>query len=283
MNNASSQRRTTTTTILWAVFISLLAVLLPHTAWAFRKFEPNGKDALVLLATPDFVVTTSDVISYVAAFAFEAAIAVLVHKLAEHLEKKLPKSAREGNWAWLKAFAFRYLNPIAIALIIVTAVSALANLAHAVEYGQSLKIFENLSVPPIIYTVAFGAILPVLSLTFARVLSNVTDEEAEENPEVTRLNSVNAELRKQLRESELRLKATEDGKRAAEERARATEEKFSALGELVKGLFGEEKRQRILAAAKLWGKLPQSAIAIIAETTPSHVSETLKEFAPADV
>jgi hypothetical protein len=42
--------------ILWAVYLSLLGVLLPHTAWT-------------------------------AAFAFEASIAVLIHKLSGHIDR----------------------------------------------------------------------------------------------------------------------------------------------------------------------------------------------------
>jgi len=30
--------------ILWAIYIALLAVLFPHTAWAFSQFEPEGWD-----------------------------------------------------------------------------------------------------------------------------------------------------------------------------------------------------------------------------------------------
>lgn len=33
--------------LLWAIYLSLLAVLLPHTAWAFARFEPWGVQLLV--------------------------------------------------------------------------------------------------------------------------------------------------------------------------------------------------------------------------------------------
>ena len=72
--------RSVTTLVLWLVYVFLLAVLLPHTAWAFRQFEPD--DARVI----GWGVSSSDLVSYVGALAFEAAIAVLTHKLAAHIE-----------------------------------------------------------------------------------------------------------------------------------------------------------------------------------------------------
>lgn len=258
----NQNKKPITTYILWAVFLSLLLVLLPHTAWAFRKFEPS--QSFIIYGT----FTISDLLSYVAAFAFEAAIAVLVHKLAEHLEKKLPKSISKSDK--LAVFTFRYINPISFALVIVTVVSALANLAHAVEYGQVLKIFDTWGIPFAVYTLAFGAILPLLSLTFARVLSNVAEDEDATSPEMVEANKTIGELRKTLRETELR-------RVSAEDRARTAEDRFGALGDLVKLLFADEKQKRIVAAYKLWGKLPQSAIAIIADASPSFVNETLSK------
>ena len=29
--------------LLWVIYLALLAVLLPHTAWAFAVFEPDGQ------------------------------------------------------------------------------------------------------------------------------------------------------------------------------------------------------------------------------------------------
>jgi signal transduction histidine kinase len=266
-----------TTIILWAVFVSLLAVLLPHTAWAFRKFEPTGSETVSLFPIFGITITSSDLISYIAAFAFESAIAVLVHKLSEHLGKKLPKEIRKDDkWYPVKAFVFRYVNPISFALIIVTAVSALANLAHAVEYGQTLAIFARLGVPSEVYTFAFGAILPLLSLTFANVLSNVTEDEAAPNPEVEEAKKTILTLRQQIRESEAKMKDAEARLKAAEDRARLAEERFGAMGDLVKHLFGEDKRQRILIVKKQWPELKQSAIAVIAGSRESYVSEVLK-------
>jgi hypothetical protein len=64
--------------LLWAIYLSLLAVLLPHTAWAFARFEPPGNGTLGI--------AWGAITAWAAAFAFEAAIAALTHKLAKHIE-----------------------------------------------------------------------------------------------------------------------------------------------------------------------------------------------------
>jgi hypothetical protein len=33
------RRQSWTNILLWAIYLALLAVLLPHTAWAFGRFE----------------------------------------------------------------------------------------------------------------------------------------------------------------------------------------------------------------------------------------------------
>ena len=225
--------------ILWAVYLALLAVLLPHTAWLFARFEVG-----------DGINGTA----WAAAFAFEAAIAVLTHKLARHIED----SPRHKN-AW-KRFSVRYLNAFSVGLVMAVGVSALANLAHAVEYGQELKIFEQWSVSPNVYQLAFGGVLPVVSLLFARVLSNVSESEQVESEETVKIR----ELRSQLRESERNLKATEQRAIKAERR----------LGELLP-VFSDEKSDRIKATHMIWPDLPGRSIAIIADSSPAYVSEVL--------
>lgn len=300
-----------TTKILWAVYICLLAALLPHTAWAFRQFEPGESASLI----GSF--TWADLVSYVVAFAFEAAIAALTHKLAKHIEEKSKKIGKKSRWEKFEAF---YLNPFALGLGVATVVSALANYAHAVEFGRSLAVFGGSSIWQTAYSVAFGGALPFVSLIFARVLSNVVDIEDAPNPELEAAKVSNAELRKQLRESEQRarvsedrarsteekfnesegrvkvteeqlrltegrlneterlLKLSEDRIRSAEDRARIAEDRFGAIGDLVKFLFGEDKRQRIIAARQQWPQLPNSSVAIIASSSPSYVTEVLRDF-----
>jgi hypothetical protein len=59
--------------VLWIIYLALLAVLLPHTAWAFARFESPAAGWLG--------VSWGAVAAWAAAFAFEAAIAALTHKL----------------------------------------------------------------------------------------------------------------------------------------------------------------------------------------------------------
>lgn len=246
-----------TTMILWAVYVSLLAVLLPHTAWAFRQYEPT-QSAIIF---NDF--TWADLVSYMVAFAFEASIAVLTHKLAKRIEET-PRSKK----LWRERFSYRYLNGIAVGLLIATLVSGMANLAHAVEFGRSLQIFALWGVPQGLYSVAFGGILPLVSLTFANVLSNVVESEEAPNPELTQANETIRALRSQVRESEQRL-------RSAEDRVKTAEDRFGTVTDLAKSMFGEDKRERILFARKQWKDLPNSAISIIAGASPAYVSEVL--------
>jgi hypothetical protein len=248
---------------------------------------------------------------WVAALAFEAAIASLTYKLAEQIERK-PKG-KTGHKLW----AYRYINAYSFGLAIAMVISALANLAHAVEFGQALKIFADWGIPTAVYSLAFGGVLPLVSLTFAKVLSNVTDDEDTPNPELIEAKARLTEVNKRFAESERQRKAAEeearefrDAVRATEERANAAEDKarmsetrangaesawekaeqraklaedrFGALGDVVKYLFGEDKRQRILFARQTWAKLPNSAIAVIAESSPSYVSEVLNAE-PIDV
>ena len=276
------QNKTSFTTLgLWAVFVALLIALLPHTAWAFRQYEPMESPALL----GSF--TWADLISYVLAFAFEAAIAVLTHKLAKHFET-MPKKIKSlegwhGEW---ERFSYRYMNGFMFGLIITTCVSGMANLAHAVQFGQSLAIFDSLGISANIYSFAFGGVLPLVSLTFANVLSNVVEDEEAPNPLLVKANDDLKEIRKQLRDTELRAKANEEEFRkqlkdaelrvnASEEGKRLAEDRFAAMGDLIRYLFGEDKRQRIIAARKQWPELPNSAIAIIAGASPAYVSETL--------
>jgi hypothetical protein len=41
-------------------------------------------------------------------------------------------------------------------------------------------------------------------------------------------------------------------------------------------IVSADKRERILAAHRLWPRLPGAALAIIADASPSYVSEVLK-------
>lgn len=260
-----------TTVILWAVFIGLLLVLLPHTAWLFRQFEaPYSGDGL----------DWGWVIAGAGAFAFEAAIAVLTHKLAKHLEAKQKNFKQGPKWFpnWPK-FEYRFLNPYFLGLMIALALSSLANLAHSVEFGTPLLIFTQWGIPSMVYQLAFGGVLPLVSLLFAWVLSNVSESDDEPNPELEAAKTTIKELQHKLREGIHQIQKYEVALKESENRAHDAEERFAAAGELFARLFNEEKRQRILAARATWPELPASAVAIIAGCSASYVSEVINEKA----
>jgi hypothetical protein len=280
----------TTTKILWMVFISILLVLLPHTAWLFRQFEPA--ESVRLLGEID----AADLLSYIAAFAFESAIAVLIHKLAKHIE-----SMKKGKTAWAK-FSYSYLNPFAVGLYIATAISMLANLAHAVEFGVSIKIFTEWGVPAWVYSVAFGGILPLVSLTFARVLSNVTDDEDGPNPELTEANTRLREANRRAAESEQRAKAAEAKANTiqaeAQQRVKESEQRYSvklseaerlledseqryrAFGDVIRFLFGTDLalRDRIRGIRTQFPNLSQNGIAQLLGCSVSTVNGALDGY-----
>jgi hypothetical protein len=225
--------------LLWFIYLALLAVLLPHTAWAFAVFEPAGQAG----------------IAWSAAFAFEASIAALTYKLIARIEAA-PR--RKSQW---KQWRHAYLNVYAGGLLVSVAVSALANWSHAVEFGTTTAVVRQYPVLSGFLPIAFGAILPGVSFAFAHVLADVAATELESDPELDRAKAIVVDLRRQLRD--------------AEQRAASAETRFAAAGDLFVRLAAESKRDRILAAAERWPQLPASAIAVIAESSPSYVSEVL--------
>ena len=244
--------------LLWIIYLALLAVLLPHTAWAFNRFEPQADGWLG--------VSWGLLTAWAGAFAFEAAIAALTHQLAKRIEKTPRYTAGHVG---LRRFSYQYVNAYAAGLFVALGVSALANFAHAVEYGRAFAIFDRYSVSPLLYSVTFGGILPLVSLLFARILGDTANAEATSNPELTKGKQTIKELQTALDAAKAQISD-------AEARAIAAEQRFAAAGDLFARLFAEEKRQRILAAAERWPELPAASIAIIAGASPGYVSEVLK-------
>ena len=234
-----------TNRLLWLIYLALLGVLLPHTAWAFGMFEPDGWQGL----------------GWIGATAFEGAIAALTWRLKQAIES----TKRAKGW---RRFRLCYLNVYSAGLLAAVAVSSAANWAHAVQFGRAFAVFGDYAISPAVYSVAFGGILPLCSLLFARILADapLTDEEA--NPELESAKAQLTDVRRQLRQAEL-------DRTGAEARADAAEQRFAAAGDLFALLFGDEKRQRILAARQTWPRLPVSAIALITDTSRSYVSEVL--------
>lgn len=244
--------------ILWMVFLSLQAVLLPHTSWLFGMFEP--------------ISVMGTLAAWTGAFSFESSNAVLVHQLAKHWEKK-PK--KPGRWEKIR---HRWLNAYVFGLLIVTTVSSLANVAHAVQFGKQLAIFDVWNFPPVVYQLAFGAILPIVSLLFAKVLSNEADDEDAPNPLLDEAKKALSEFRSKLREASETIAALKMQLEESERQRKMAEERFVAAGELFKRLFEGEKQQRIIAFKQQWPQLTVSAIAVLAETSPGYVSETLNRL-----
>ena len=244
--------------LLWTIYLALLVVLLPHTAWAFGRFESP--------ATGWLNVRWGMVTAWAAAFAFEAAIAALTHKLAKHIEATPRYTAGR---VWLRRISYQYLNAFSAGLVVAVGVSVLANFGHAVEYGQDFAIYGSYQIPPLLYSLAFGGILPLVSLLFARILADTSEAEDQMNPELTKAKQTIKELRTELG-------VVEEHLAQAETRALTAEERLAAAGDLFARLFAEEKRQRILAAREQWPQLPASSLAIVAGASPGYVSEVLK-------
>lgn len=246
--------------ILWIIYILLLLVLLPHTAWMFSRGESSNEGY--------FGVSWGVITAWAAATVFECVIAVMTHKLSHHIENT-PKYA-----APRKRLKARYVNAYGAGLLLAWIVSTYANLAHAVEFGQPIKIFSDWGWPVWTYSVAFGAILPTASLLFAWVLSSVIEQDANEgqpNPEIDKLKGTIRELTQQI-------KTIESDRILAEQKTREAETRFQAAGDLFASLLVDRKKDRIIFAKQKWPALPGSAIAILTETSPALVSETLKEI-----
>lgn len=245
--------------LLWAVYLALLAVLLPHTAWAFSQFEPINVGM--------FGIKWGSVVAWTAAFAFEAAIAALTHRLSQHISS----STRYKN-VFKRAFT-RYVNAYSISLVIAMSVSALANSAHAREFGRPMAILEGNASLQLVYEVAFSTVLPLVSLLFASVLSSSADIEAGTDEE-------KEELKKKLsrtRREDARILNT------FKEESSATIERLTGeIGELkgrlalagaMQGLVSTEKKEVIETARGLWPDLPQSSLAKIANASSAYVSK----------
>jgi hypothetical protein len=240
--------------LTWLIYIGLLGVLLPHTAWAFERVQSSG----------------SEVLAWMLAFVFEASIFVLTHNMVGRIEKsgRLRGRDKENKYGLLwRRFSVAYLNINALGLLSCCAVSALANWTYTVEFAEPVKTFGEYSVPPALYHISFGGILPLVSLMFAHILARPAPDEHQPN------------------ESEAKAKAeARVAKKASGELRQQLEElqsEFDSLqsqAEILQSIFADEKRERILAAHKLFPDINGAAIASIAKAAPSYVSSVLTEM-----
>jgi predicted transcriptional regulator len=301
--------------MFWAVFLGLLATMLPHTQWAFRQLEP----AISPVIYGGF--TYADLVALAAAFSFEAGLAVFVHRLSRKIEKtkKVYRGVGESRavdyWATLGA---RYVNMFTAGVLFCAFVSGMANYFHALQFSTALVAFSKVGFFRELYPLALGAALPIVSLIFASALSNVSEEETEEDPANVELKEKNKELNRSNRElsqafSKLQadfsalqekfstalaeVQAAKDSLKVAlglssdqeSELKQATEE-LKATNELVNSLqdrlkdnnmstilSGMEPKERIVYLKQTFSELPNASIAIMAGVSPGRVSQVLKD------
>lgn len=182
--------------VLWLVYLSLLAVLLPHTAWAFQQFEPEG----------------GLLIAWFAAVTFEASIAVLTHRLARHIETTPRYSAGR---VWLRRLWYQYANTYAVGLLTAVGVSMTANILHAETFAA-----EGFGTTWLV--ASFGGVLPFASLLFAKVLSNTVEASQEVDTELQ-------DLRKQLKAAAAKISGIEKERDSLASENKAAQEELQAM------------------------------------------------------
>jgi hypothetical protein len=234
--------------LLWLVYVLFLGVLMPHTAWTFAQFQQDKA-----LTNP---------LAWMLAFSVECVIAAFTHKFSEYL------TVTKKRKGWGAAIG-RWVNGYSLGLCMVLLISAIANLAYAVQFAGDLSVFAEWGISKGVYEFAFGAMLPFISLVFALVLSGMADTEADDDPALVAAKQQVIELRQALRESERAQKATEA------ERVKAVE-RFGTVADIAKMFLLDDKKQRIQEVYKRWPNLQHSAIAELTEASPSHVSEVIK-------
>jgi hypothetical protein len=289
----------------WAVFLGLLATMLPHTQWAFRQLEPVDSPALWTGSGW----TGADLVAAAAAFAFEAGLAVFVHRLSRRIEKtrKVYKPVKNADGSAGRVedipatIAARYLNIFTVGVIFCAFVSGLANYTHALQFSVQLAVFEKVLFFRNLYPLALGAALPVVSLIFASALSNISEEEHGEDPALVDARAQKAELAKQLRETSNRLKEASERLATLEsqlaERDAATSDQVAGLesrladstnrlAEQAQALADAgplallrtgTKREIVLAARQLFPELNKAGLAAIAKCHNQYVSQVLAE------
>jgi signal transduction histidine kinase len=257
-------------TFLWMVYISILAVIAPHTQWMFAQLEPAANIW----------------VSWLAAIGFEAAIFVVTHLLVDHIERRkagtfnFEKSRLRSSFQWWPAFRYRWLNVYTMLLALACGVSAGANLIHAVQYAQPLKIVTDWGVPSAVITVAFGGILPLVNLLFAAVIADVDDAEGVTDPAVEKAKEETKAAKVETKQARAAQLEAERARMDAEQRVNESEQRYRALGDVVRFLFShtEPLHERIRFTRKTFPQLSQNGISQILGCSVSTVNEALKDY-----
>lgn len=229
--------------LFWLIYMALLGVLLPHTAWAFAAYQEPGWQ--------------QNAMAWALAIAFELSILAFTHQLKSRIEHAAGLRFKDGEsksaLAW-RRFTSAWVNIFGFGLLLASGVSALANFSYAVEFGRAFVTFTRYGIPRLAYELAFGGILPVVSLLFARILADTPDPKSAE---------VDVHKAERALKSELaRLRAELEKQKSSSIRFRTIQQGTT--------------RERIIAIKSLWPDLPQTGISVIAEVSPSRVSEILR-------
>lgn len=236
--------------LFYIIYLALLGVLLPHTAWAFSRFQEavgwgGHKNAILAWAL---------------AIVFEGTIFAITYHLKGLIEKSSRMKQKTDElriaFAWRK-FSSAWVNEFGFLLLFTSGVSALANFSYAVEFGQSFLAFDRYGMPRIIYELAFGGTLPVVSVVFARILADTAEAEQERA------------------DGELEAKKGERAANKTSARLRIERDKLRIAQTHYEALSDSLAKDRIRAARILWPDESQAKIAGRAGASPSTVSEVL--------
>lgn len=238
---------------LWVIFVALLMVLLPHTAWWFVQFQ-DPRVVVVFGAA----VQPGVVMAWFAAAVFEGTIAAYTHKLSRHIEQT--PNFKDAY----KRFVARYVNSYGGILAIAWFVSTVANYAYALEYARPTRLFIETGLPVEIGAAISGGILPLCSALFARTLSNVRDGEQE-------VDESEQEARNALREANRKIKGLNT----------ELEEVNGLLSQVnvYRTLFDESvsANERIHMATELLPDRSQSFYGQLLNVSKSYVSQVFSE------
>lgn len=255
---------------LWLVYISILVVIAPHTQWMFAQLEP----------------ASNAWVAWVAAAGFEATIFVVTHLLVDHIERRkmgtfnFEKSRMSPRLQWWPVFRYRWLNVYTLLLFVACAISAGANLTHAVQYAQPLKIVTDWGVPAGAVTFVFSGILPLVNLLFAAVIADVDDAESPTDPAVEKAKAEAKEAKAEAKRATACQAYAEKQQFEAERLLAESEQRYHALGDVVRFLFGQSEplHDRIRFTRKTFPQLSQNGISQILGCSVSTVNDALKDW-----